>query len=80
MPVAAVGSKRAALARSERKNLLILVFMARTYALRKRDRELYVDLLRAVDFKETSSNWTVDRLAIADRLGSHTNVMSPGEI
>ena len=45
------GARRAwdlALARSERKNLLILVFMARTYALRKRDRELYVDLLREV--------------------------------
>ncbi|MCA9612566.1 MAG: hypothetical protein KC586_07390 [Myxococcales bacterium] len=39
---------RVALERSERKNLLLLVFMARTYAVRVRDRALYVALLREV--------------------------------
>lgn len=39
---------RLALERSERKNLLLLVFMARTYAVRKQDRALYVALLREV--------------------------------
>lgn len=39
---------RRALEHSERKNLLLLVFMARTYAVRKGDRALYVALLREV--------------------------------
>ena len=37
-----------ALERTERKNLLALVNMARTYAVRRGDRELYVSLLREV--------------------------------
>lgn len=37
-----------ALARSERKNLLIQVVMARLYAVRRGDRDLYISLLREV--------------------------------
>ena len=37
-----------ALEATERKNLIVLVNMARTYAVRRQDRELYVSLLREV--------------------------------
>jgi hypothetical protein len=33
---------------TQRKNLLALVNMARTYAVRRQDREMYVSLLREV--------------------------------